>query len=170
MPEEFDTRLRGDVAGAHRYRLDAARPASLRHVDSIFEEDHRIVIGKRDRAAAAAQRGFGNGLRGGLILNAVERARFGDVPVLAELAGQVAAGGAERKHRRAWQKMVERLLLDRIDAKAGGAPVGRKQNLIVLPRAHEAQAALPLMQLAIARAYVALDTAILQPGTPSMVD
>src|SRR5438876_8593015 len=59
--------------------------------------------------------------------------------------------------------MVERLLLDRIDAKAGGAPVGRKQNLIVLPRAHEAQAALPLMQLAIARAYVALDTAILQP-------
>src|SRR5207245_11780839 len=59
--------------------------------------------------------------------------------------------------------MVERLLLDRIDAKAGGAPVGRKQDLIVLPRAHEAQAALPLMQLAIARTYVALDAAILQP-------
>jgi hypothetical protein len=77
-------------------------------------------------------------LRRGAILNAVERARFRDVPVLAELAGQVATGRAEGQHRRAGEKVIERLLLDRIDAKARGTAVRGEQDLVVLARAHEA--------------------------------
>ena len=39
-------------------------------------------------------------------------------PILAELTREVTAGGAERQHRRAWQKMVQRLFLDRVDAES----------------------------------------------------
>src|SRR5262249_40192344 len=101
-------------------------------------------------------------LRRGALLNAIERARFRNVPVLAELAGQVATRRAEGQHRRTGEKVIERLLLDRIDAKAGGAAVGGEEDLVVLARAHEAKAALAFMQLAIARAQVALDAAVLQ--------
>ena len=95
--------------------------------------------------------------------SAVELARLGDVPVLAELAGEVAAGRAEGQHRRARQEMVERLLLDRVDAEAGRAAVGGQHDLVVLAGAHEAQTALALVQLALARAQVALDAPVLEP-------
>src|SRR5262249_61234002 len=85
-----------------------------------------------------------------------------NAPVTAELASEVATGGAEGQHRRAGEKVIERLLLDRIDAKAGRAAVRGKQDLVVLARAHEAEAALAFVQLAIARAQVALDAAGLQ--------
>jgi hypothetical protein len=78
----------------------------------------------------------------------VDLARLRDVPVLTELARQVAAGGAEGEHRRARQEVVQRLLLDRIDAEAARAPVGREHDPIVLARTHEAEAALPFMQAA----------------------
>src|SRR5262249_5655661 len=64
--------------------------------------------------------------------------------------------------RRAGEKVIERLLLDRIDAKAGGAAIRGEQDLVVLARAHEAEAALAFVQLAIARAQVALEAAVLQ--------
>ena len=53
-----------------------------------------------------------------LIGKAVEVARLGDVPVLAELAGEIAARRAERQDGSARKKMVERLLFDRIDTEA----------------------------------------------------
>src|SRR5262249_7360321 len=87
----------------------------------------------------------------------VDLARLADVPVLAELAGQVAAGGAEREDRGAGQEVVQRLLLDRIDAEAARPAIGREDDLVVQPGAHEAEPALPLPQLAEARAEVALD-------------
>src|SRR5262249_52308765 len=52
--------------------------------------------------------------------------------------------------------------LDRIDAEARGAAVRGEQDLVVLARTHEAQAALAFMQLAIAWAQVALDAPVLQ--------
>jgi hypothetical protein len=67
----------------------------LRNVDGIFEENHGVVVGKGNRTAAAAHRRIGNGFRRGYILNPIEIAGFGDVPVLAELAGQVTACGAK---------------------------------------------------------------------------
>jgi hypothetical protein len=58
--------------------------------------------------------------------------------------------------------MIERLLFDRVDAKARRAPIGSEHHLIALPRAHEAQASLTFVQPATARTDVALDAAILQ--------
>src|SRR5690606_10115656 len=100
------------------------------------------------------------------VLQAVHLARLGDVPVLAELAGEVAAGGAEGKDARAGVEMVERLLLDRVDAEAGGAPVGGEHHPARLVLAHEAEPALPLVQLAVARTEVALHAPVGQRVPP----
>ena len=59
--------------------------------------------------------------------------------------------------------MGERLLLDRVDAEARGAAIGGEDDAIVAPGAHEAQAALALVQLAQARADVALHAAVVEP-------
>ena len=58
--------------------------------------------------------------------------------------------------------MIERLFLDRIDAKSGRTPVGGEHNLLVLAGAHKAQPALAFVQLAIARTDIALDAPIRQ--------
>src|SRR4030095_7180207 len=84
------------------------------------------------------------------------------VPVLAELARQVAARGTEREHRRSREEVIERLLLDGIDAEAAGAAVAREHDRIALARAHEAEPALTLTQLAGTRADVALHTSVLE--------
>jgi hypothetical protein len=85
----------------------------------------------------------------------------------AELAGQIASGRAERKHRASGQEVVERFLLDGVDAEAGRPSVRRQHHRIVHARAHEARAALPLVQLAIARAEIALDASILETVPPA---
>ena len=64
-----------------------------------------------------------------LIHQPVHVARLADVPVLAELAREIAARRAERKHARAGIEVIERLLLDRIDAEARRAAVRREHHL-----------------------------------------
>ena len=105
----------------------------------------------------------------------VDFARFADIPVLAELAAQVAAGRAERQHRRAGQKMVERLFLDRVDAITARPAVSGEHDLLILAGAHEAEAPLPFVQLAITRTHVALHAAVVErmpipPGDNRLVD
>ena len=165
--EELAPRLLADVAGGDGDVLDAPLAAGLGDVDRVLEEDHRVVVGVGHRAAAGPHRRLGDLLGRGLGLEAVESARLRDVPVLAELAGQVAAGRAEGEHRRAGQEVRERLLLDRVDAEARGAAVGGEDDPVALPGAHEAQAALALVQLAQARADVALDAARRRAGASS---
>jgi len=58
--------------------------------------------------------------------------------------------------------VVERLLLDGINAEARGAAIGGEHNLIAVPGAYEAQTPLALVQLAQAWAQVALDASVLQ--------
>jgi hypothetical protein len=96
-------------------------------------------------------------------LQAIEFAGLRDVPVLAELAGEIAARGAERQYRGAGQEVIQRLLLDRVDAKAAGPPVGRQQHLVIAVGSHEAEPALARVQFAVPGAKVALQPAVLQP-------
>jgi hypothetical protein len=51
-------------------------------------------------------------------LQPVQVAGLRDIPVLAELAGEIAAGSAEGQNGRAGQEVVQRLLFDRIEAEA----------------------------------------------------
>ena len=90
-------------------------------------------------------------------------ARFGDVPVLAEFAGQVAPGSAERQHGSSGQIVVKWLLLYWIDTESRGAAVGREHDPVIQPATHEAQAALAFVKPAISRADIALDAPVFEP-------
>src|SRR3546814_9106871 len=78
------------------------------------------------------------------------------------MAGEVAACGAERQHRGAGQEVVQRLLLDRVDAEPAGASVGGQYDRVVLPGPHEAQAARTLLQPAEAWAHLALHPPVVE--------
>ena len=58
--------------------------------------------------------------------------------------------------------MIERLLFNWIHAKAARSAVGREHDLVVAIRAHKAQSALALVQLAVARTNVALNTPVIK--------
>ena len=154
--------LGADVAGGHRHRLDAELVAGLRGVDRVLEENGGVVVGERHAAAAEPRRGARQELGARGVHQGVHLARLRHVPVLTEAAGQIAAGGAEREDRRSRQEMVERLLLDRIDAEAARSAVGREHHLAVAAGAHEAQAALPVAQAAEPWADVALNATVVE--------
>ena len=48
---EFPARVIGDVARSDCHRFDAALAARLRHIDGVLGEDHRVIVGERDRSA-----------------------------------------------------------------------------------------------------------------------
>ncbi len=158
--EELDARFRVDVTGRDGDRLDAPVAAGRRNVDGILEEDDRVVVGVGDAAAAELGGDLGQALGARAVGQRVHFAGLAHVPVLAELAGEVAAGGAEGQHAGARVEMIERLLLDRVHAEARRAPVGDELDLVVEPLAHVAQAALAVAQAAVARADVALQPTV----------
>jgi hypothetical protein len=160
-----------DVTRRHRHGLDAHRMAGIRDVHRIFGEDHRVVIGEGDALAAVCQGSLGDGFRLSSVGQRIHFARLGNVPVLAELAGEVAACGAKGKDRRTRVEMIERLLLYRIDAEAGGAAVGGEHHGVAFAHAHKAGAALALVQPAVAWAEVTLHAAVVEhvPPTPKVV-
>ena len=134
----------------------------VRDIHRVLHEDHRIVVGVRDARATEALRRRRQHLRRRTIRQRIHLARLAHVPVLTELAGEIAARRAERKHRGAGQEMIQRFLLDRIDAEAARAAVGVEPDLAALHASHEAQTALTLMHLAGARTHVALDAAVVE--------
>ena len=165
--EQLATRLGADVAVGHRHRLEASGPAGLGHVDGILGEDHRVVVGEGHAAAAPGQRLLGDAVAGGLVAEPILLGGLGDVPVLAEAAAQVAAGGAEGEDAGAGVEVGQRLLLDGIDAEAAGASPGGEHQLVTYPLAHEAEGPLPIVEAAGARAEVALETPVVEPVPPA---
>src|SRR5215470_5715805 len=137
VSEELGPRFGSDISRAHGYSADSALAAGLRHVYRVFEKNHRIVVGEGNSPAAAARRRFGNRLGRRPVLNTIERPGFGDIPVLAKLAGQIAAGGSKREDWSTGQIVIERLFFDRVDAKAGRAAIGRQHHLVAQPPAHK---------------------------------
>ena len=164
---ELAARLGVDVARGDGHGLETARVARVGDVHGVLGEDGRIVVGERDAPAAGLLGGARDGLGARLIGEAVHVARLGDVPVLAELAREVAARRAEREHARARVEVLERLLLDGIDAEPGRAAVGREHHGVAFALAHEAEAALPVVEAAVARAEVALDAAVVLAVPPA---
>src|SRR5690606_23871745 len=91
----------------------------------------------------------------------------GDVPVLAEPAPEVAPRRSERQDARAGQEVIERLFLDGIDAKARRAAVAGQDHLAVEVLAHEAKSPLARLEVAVARAQVALNASVLARVPPA---
>src|SRR5690606_18869277 len=86
-----------------------------------------------------------------------------DVVVLAEPAREVASRRAEAEDRRAGKEMVEGLLLDGIDAEARRPSIGCQNHGLARAGAHETQAPLAVLELAFARADVALQASVREP-------
>ena len=107
-----------DVAGGHRDSPQPDFPAGCRNIDRIFEKDHRIVVGERHRTGTRRTSGVGDSLRRSLLLQPIQVAGLRDIPVLTELAGEIASGSTEGQNGRAGEEMVQRLLLHWIEAEA----------------------------------------------------
>src|SRR5207302_7365645 len=122
----------------------------------------RIVVRERHAPATELAGAFRDLFRSGFFRERVHLARFRHVPVLAEPAAEVAPGRSEREHRRTREEVIERLLLDRIDAEPARPSVSRQDDLVLLPRPDETEAALPFVQRAVARADVALDASVVE--------
>ncbi len=150
------------VSRRHGDGSDTALATGLRHVDGVLVEDHRVVVGEGDATAPEPHRRLGQLLGRRRVRQPIHLTRLTDVPVLTELARQIATGGAERENRRPRQEVVERLLLYRIDAEAAGAAVGREDDLLVLAHADEAHAALTLPQPTEPRTEIALHPSVLE--------
>ena len=119
LGEKFPPRQLMDVARRDRHGLKTQRVAGVGRVHGVLGKNHRVVVGKGHTLAAMIARRLGDGFRRGLVHQAVHVVRLADVPVLAELAGQVAARRAKGKHAAAGVEVVERLFLDRVDAETG---------------------------------------------------
>ena len=100
MAIEFLARAGVHIAGGDGDGLDALGPADLRDIHGIFKENHRVVIGEGDGTAAKLLGRAHDHLRPSGGRHAIHLSAFGDAPVLAKIAGEVAAGGAKGKHRR----------------------------------------------------------------------
>ncbi len=70
--EELFSRILRNVAGRNRHVFDTALVAGRCHIDSVFEEDDRVVVGIRHAAAAIVLRRYGNVLRRSCRLQPVE--------------------------------------------------------------------------------------------------
>src|SRR6059036_3027784 len=91
--EERPARRRRDVAGGDRHRLHAHRVARRGHVDRVLGPDDRVVVGERDAPAAESLRRRRHRLRRCRLAERRDLARFGDRPVLAELAAEITSSG-----------------------------------------------------------------------------
>jgi len=165
---------RRNVPVRHGHRLDAPGVAGSGRVDRVFGEDDRIVVSEGDASTSVLPGRLGNGLGIGHVAMGIDLARPRAGPVLAELAAQVAAGGAEREDRRAGIELVERLLLDRVDAEARAAAVRRGDQPAIDVLADEAEASLPRRDHTASGAQVADELARLlrfvpPPGRPRPV-
>src|ERR1043166_2229922 len=87
-------------------------------------------------------------------------AGFGDVPVLAEEAAHVAAGGSHAEDAGARQKMVQRFFLDGIDLQNSRRAVTQAVQLSALVDADKTEARLAGVYVAMARTEKAMHTAV----------
>src|SRR5262245_3163911 len=148
-------RLRSNIASRDRDGFYARRPASLGAVNRIFRPNDWVIVRVGNAAAPELEGRLCDGFWRSVLAELFNLLRFADRPVLAEFAAQIAAGGAERQDAGAGIELIQWLLLNRVNAKAGAAAIGRKDHLAVTIFAYEAEAAIAGPQMAVARAKIA---------------
>ena len=79
-----------------------------------------------------------------------------DVPVLAEKASHVAAGGAHREYPGSGEEMIERFFLDGIDLQCRWRGIAQGVKFATLVGANETESGLAFADVAVARAEVAV--------------
>src|SRR4029453_1157157 len=92
---KFWARFVSDVAGCHRYCFDPTLATGISDVDGVLSENYRIIVGERDGSTAESLGCERDLLRRRSIGELVPFARFGDIPVLAKSAAEIASSRAE---------------------------------------------------------------------------
>src|SRR6202158_1675755 len=87
-------------------------------------------------------------------------AGLGNVPVLAEEAAHIAAGGAHAEDARAGKEMIQRFFFNGINLQRGGRSVPQAVELAACIDANEAKPALAGIDVAVARAEIAVDAPV----------
>jgi len=137
-----------------------------RTINRVLRKNYGIVVSECDAAAARPRSCLRNLLRRCPIARSINVTCFGDVPILAKSATEVAASRPERQHACAGIKVIERLLLNWIDTKTRRPAVACKHHAATSCLANKTKAALPIVELALARAKVTLDPPILEGMPP----
>ena len=157
---DVEKRLARDVTIRDHHRVQAGAVGFARDVDNVLAPDGRLVVGERDVGRAVLQRHFDHVFRTERQGVDLVGLGLGDVPVLAKGTTHIAAGGTHGKDLRAREKMVERLLLDRIHRHGGWPPVAELQQASAFILADEAEAALAFSDVAMPRTKVTVETAV----------
>ncbi len=129
--EERAARLGVDVAGGDRHRLHARGVAGTRGVDRVLGEDHRVVVRERD-AAAARSRPPPRRLPPGdawSISRSMSRL-FEMSQFWQNLQARLQPAVPNESTDEPGIEVVQRLLLDRVDAEARRAAVGRQHHRV----------------------------------------
>ncbi len=165
--KELAARFGRDVAGGDSNRLETCGPTGCRRVDRVLSPDHRVVVGKRNAAATLPNCCVSDDFGRSGFAEPGHFAALGNVPVLTELASQVAAGGPKTQHGCSRQEMIERLLLNRIDAKPGTLTVGIQHHPAVAIDTDETETAITRIQPTGTRAQLAEQSAVLLRSKPA---
>src|SRR5262249_44218356 len=83
--------------------------------------------------------------------------RFRNVPILAEKAAHVAAGSSHAENLRSREKMIERLLFNRIDLERRGRTVAETKKFSAAIYAYKTETGLAFVDVAVARAKITVD-------------
>jgi hypothetical protein len=158
--EKLRPRLRVDVASGNSHGLNASSMAGVRRIHGVFGKNNRVIIGKGHTFDSQRQGSCRDACGTRLVLEPVHLAGLGNIPVLAELAGQIAARRTEREHTAAGVKVIQGFFLDGVNAKTRGTAIGGEDHGIALPHPHKTGPALPFLQAAVARTEVTLNASI----------
>ena len=153
-------RVVSDVAIRHHHRLQTIFLRFFTDVDHVLAPDGRLVVRERQRLAAVFQGQQRHIFRGNFLRTHLVRARFRNVPVLAEKTAHVAARRAHAEDARAGQKMIQRLFLDGINLQSRRRAVSQVIKLSVLIGADKTESRLARMNVAVARAKIAVNSAV----------
>src|SRR5262249_4925385 len=149
------------------HRLDPALSAGPGRVDGVLGPEHRVVVGEGHALATQRFSPDGDLLGRGPLAQRLDLLGLGDRPVLAELTPQVAARRAEGQDARAGVEVVQRLLLDRVDAEPRPLAVSGQDHPAVRVLADEAEPPVAVLERAGARAEVADDAAVVLAMPPT---
>src|SRR5206468_8654136 len=96
---------------------------------------------------------------------------FGDGPVLAKPAAEIASSRAEQQHARSRQKMIQRFLLNGVDAKPAAPAISCEHHSVTNSLPNETESALAFIEFAEPRTQPTLDPTIRQhlPPTPWII-
>ena len=165
--EELRARLGRHVARRHEDVREPRRVCRAGDVDDELGPDDGIVVGIGDARATGTEGERDDLLGRRRLARVLVELRLADVPVLAELAPEIAARGAEGEHSLTRQEVVQGLLLDRVGGEARRLAVARAPELPAVVLADVAEARLSLADETVARAERAAKLVALRGVPPA---